>query len=423
LEARGRVGSLGVGSDSVPARVKGLIFSLAFTSLAVGYLIVYITGYMPEIGYSSGSIGLLVGVFGLVPILTGIPFGVLSDRKGRKTLLLLGSLGIFPGMIIFAFTNGLSYFLVSAVVLGLAEAASLTTWNAIIADQTDMENRTKAFSLSFVVSTIFTGMGSAIPFSFPYLEKSLNVGSAIVHQDFMIGFSFLSLATPVLLLSLLRGYKEVIRPRGEKKQSQKGTLRVLLKFSGINSLIGLGAGFIIPLIPTWFYLKFGITDTYSGPLLAVSNITIGLSAIASSRLAKSYGQVQSIVMTTGLSTVFMLSLAFVPNAALAASLYIVRAALMNMASPLMDSYLMGIITSEERGLASAINSIIWRLPNSVSTILGGMILGAGLYSLPFLLATAFYATAIFLFYSVFKNVSPMIETSVETSREIQSVEA
>jgi len=119
----------------------------------------------------------------------------------------------------------------------------------------------------------------------------------------------------------------------------------------------------------------------------------------------------------------MLSLAFVPNAALAASLYIVRAALMNMASPLMDSYLMGIITSEERGLASAINSIIWRLPNSVSTILGGMILGAGLYSLPFLLATAFYATAIFLFYSVFKNVSPMIETSVETSREIQSVEA
>ena len=29
---------------------------------------------MPEIGYTSGSIGLLIGVFGLVPILTGIPF-------------------------------------------------------------------------------------------------------------------------------------------------------------------------------------------------------------------------------------------------------------------------------------------------------------------------------------------------------------
>src|SRR2546425_11551406 len=78
------LGSLGSISDGVPARVKGLIFSLAFTSLAVGYLIVYITGYMPEIGYRSGSIGLLIGVFGLVPILTGIPFGVLSDRRSEE---------------------------------------------------------------------------------------------------------------------------------------------------------------------------------------------------------------------------------------------------------------------------------------------------------------------------------------------------
>src|SRR5437899_10576498 len=108
-----RLGSLGSMSDGVPPRVKGLIFSLAFTSLAVGYLIVYITGYMPEIGYSSGSIGLLIGVFGLVPILTGIPFGVLSDRKGRKTLSLLGSFGTSHGLFLVAFTNSLHHFLLS----------------------------------------------------------------------------------------------------------------------------------------------------------------------------------------------------------------------------------------------------------------------------------------------------------------------
>src|SRR5207244_6001135 len=117
------LGSLGSISDGVPARVKGLIFSLAFTSLAVGYLIVYITGYMPEIGYSSGSIGLLIGVFGLVPILTGIPFGVLSDRKCRKTLLLLGSFGFCPGLFILAFSTSLSYFRWCAVLLRMCVAA------------------------------------------------------------------------------------------------------------------------------------------------------------------------------------------------------------------------------------------------------------------------------------------------------------
>jgi len=392
-------------SPRLPSRVKWLIVSNAFTSAGVGYLIVYITGYMPEVGFSSGTVGLLVGVFGLVTIVTGIPFGLISDRMGRKWLLLLGSIGVGPSLAIFALTSGLSYLLVSAILLGLAEAASLTTWNAIIADQTVKENRNNAFSWSFVVGTISFGVGSAVPFVFPQLQTALGVSSATVHQSFMMFFALLSVVTPVFLVLLLRNYAEVVRP-GAKLLKSGPSMRLLLKFSGINSLIGLGAGFIIPLIPTWFYLKFAIPDTYSGPLLAVSNVTIGLSALTSSRLAKTYGQVNSIAMVTGSATVLMLSLAFVFNPLLAAGLYIARAALMNMASPLMDSYLMGIITVEERGLASAINSIIWRLPNSVSTVLGGSILESGMFDLPFYLAAGFYAVSVTLFYTVFRKVSP-----------------
>ena len=102
----------------------------------------------------------------------------------------------------------------------------------------------------------------------------------------------------------------------------------------------------------------------------------------------------------------MLSLAFMPGAVLAAGMYLVRAALMNMAVPLLDSYLMGIVTKEERGFASALNSLIWRLPNSVSTIVGGWLLNEGEYELPFFIATAFYAVGIGLFFKMFKGVKP-----------------
>jgi predicted MFS family arabinose efflux permease len=107
----------------------------------------------------------------------------------------------------------------------------------------------------------------------------------------------------------------------------------------------------------------------------------------------------------------MISLAFLPNAALAAGFYLVRAALMNMAVPILDSFLMGIVTKEERGLASAVNSILWRLPNSVSTVFGGMMLQAGLkdpimLDLPIFIATGFYVTAISLFYVTFKDMKP-----------------
>src|SRR5437879_11939067 len=106
---------------------------------------------MPEIGYRSGSIGLLIGVFGLVPILTGIPFGALSDRKSRKTHLLLGSFGISPGLFIFALSNSVCYFLERAVLSGFSEVASLTTLTAIMAGPTEMECLTRAFCLSLAV--------------------------------------------------------------------------------------------------------------------------------------------------------------------------------------------------------------------------------------------------------------------------------
>jgi len=195
-----------------------------------------------------------------------------------------------------------------------------------------------------------------------------------------------------------------VRPREARPRTMDW--RPLLKFSGINGLIGLGAGFFIPLVATWMLLKFAVQDTWSGPLLALANVTIGIAAIGSTPLAKRYGPVRAIVMAQGLSTAFMLSLAFTTNAVLAGGLYLVRASLMNMSAPIGDSFLMGIIAPEQRGLASAVNSIIWRLPNSVTTVLGGILMAAGYYDLPIFLATAFYVASISLFFTVFRDVRP-----------------
>ncbi len=79
---------------------------------------------------------------------------------------------------------------------------------------------------------------------------------------------------------------------------------------------------------------------------------------------------------------------------------------MNMSAPIGDSFLMGIVAPEQRGLASAVNSIIWRLPNSVTTVLGGILMAAGYLDLPIFLATAFYLASIASFYAVFRNVRP-----------------
>src|SRR5256712_3911261 len=378
---------------SVPRGVKLLIFSQVMNNFAFGYFIIYVSAYLLEIRVGADLIGVIIGIQGIVIVLSGVPLGLRADRRGRKWFLIAGNLLLAPIILIFAFTDRGPLWLSASAIGGLAEASALSSWNAIIADQTDLSNRDGAFSLSFIVSNIFVSLGTALPLFFPVLETATGLSSSVIHREALVVLGSANFLAPLAMFALLRNYKEKIVTR---QAARRGSIRLLLRFSGINSLIGLGAGLIIPLIGTWLRLKFGVPDTYSGPFLAVSGITIAFSAVGSSRLSAKFGLLKSIVMTSGSSTLFMFSLAFIPSVFLAGGVYVVRAAMMNMSAPLMDSYLMGIIAPDRRGLASSISAIIWRLPNSVSTIVGGIILASGSYDLPWIAASLLYATAIAL---------------------------
>jgi len=390
--------------SSIPRRVKWFVFLVFFTAVGYGYLQVLVSAYLPEIGFSSSAVGWILGVNGLAVVVASIPFGIYADRRGKKPVLFLGLL-IFPFvLIVYALTRQFEALLFASVIGGLVEGAFLSTWNALIADMTTKENRNNAFALSFIVSIFAFGLGFAIPFAFPAVESVLNVGSSVVHQYSTLFIAGLSFVSPLGIGLLLRGYAESER---KGTYSTRGSLGPLWKFSGLNSMIGLGAGFFIPLIATWFYFRYAIPDTYSGPLLAVSNMTIALAAVASPFLAKRIGSVKAIVLAEGSSTLFMISMVLAPTATFAGGLYIARAALMNMSSPLSDSFLMGIIPTEQRSLASAVNSLVWRLPNSVTAVLGGIIMTAGNYVLPIYLATLFYVVGISGFYFAFRNSKPL----------------
>lgn len=389
---------------SVPPRVRWLILLMSFSSLATGYFWVATSAYLPQIGVSSGSVGLLLSLNGIVFILSAVPLGMLADRIGRKRILLIGVMGMPPALLIYAFTSDLALLMLASIIAGAAEGAFLTTWNALIADMASGEGRREAFTLSFIVMAVTGGLGYALPYVFPTIAALSGWTIFQVHELFFILLALIALITPLSLARLLRDYQET--PRAKVSLKKGRNLGPMLRFSALNSLIGLGAGFIIPLIPLWLLNRFDIADTYSGPLLAVASLTMGFASIASTGLARRFGTVRAIVLCQGSSTAFMLALAFAPDPVTAGGLYVVRSMLMNMSSPLSDAFLMGIVTKEERGLASAINSIVWRLPHSVTTVIGGVLLGMGLYSEPFYLAALFYAISITLFYLLFRGVEP-----------------
>lgn len=400
---------------SVPNRVRLLILSQVLNGFAFGFFTIYITSFLPSQGIAPSTVSLVLGVEGFSMLIAGIPFAMLSDRKGRKWFIVIGNALLAPTIMVFALTRNIGLYFVVAAVTGLGQAMGLSSWNAMIADQTDLSNRDAAFSLSFITGTVSSSVGSALPLAFPAIEAAAGVGPVGVHVWALLLLGVANFASPLLCWVLLRNYRE--KPPVKWQRGLKlGGMGQTIRFSLINSIVGLGAGLIIPLLPLWLLLKFSVPDTYSGPYIALSGLTMGLAAVLSPRMSKKMGLFQAILTTQISSTVFMFSLAFIPNVYLAGGVYIVRAALMNMNSPLMDSFLMGITPPQRRGLASTLSAMIWMVPNTGSTIVGGFILGSTLYNVPFLglshldlpwvLAAGFYVVGTVLLFVNFRHVKP-----------------
>jgi len=273
----------------------------------------------------------------------------------------------------------------------------LSTWNAYLADTTTEESRPATFSLSFVTFTIASGVGSFLPGIFPLMPLSL----FDAHRVTFVTLGLIGIGTP---LSVFRWTSDVKPKTPRGGILPRKSLRIIVKFSTANMMIALGAGLIIPLIPTWFYLRFTETDVFSGPLIAVSNIAMGLAAVTSPGISKRLGLVRGIVATQLFSTLFPFAMPFSPTALVAAPLYVVRAMLMNMSSPLADTFLMNMIADDERATASSFNVVIWRLLNAASTVVGGSMLSSGNLSLPFYICTVLYIASIALFYTLFRRV-------------------
>ena len=92
-----------------------------------------------------------------------------------------------------------------------------------------------------------------------------------------------------------------------------------------------------------------------------------------------------------------------PGFALAGFAYAFRSLMMNMANPLEQSVIMGIVVEDERGAASGINSAVWSLPNSLSSFVGAYLMALGFEAAPFFLSGIFYIISITLFWYFFRD--------------------
>jgi MFS family permease len=96
-------------------------------------------------GDNAMLVGLAMGMYGLTQAAGQIPFGIASDRYGRKRIILIGLALFIIGSLIAAVDENIYWVIVGRAVQGAGAVSAAVT--ALIADSTRDEHRTKAMAL------------------------------------------------------------------------------------------------------------------------------------------------------------------------------------------------------------------------------------------------------------------------------------
>lgn len=214
---------------------------------------------------------LFATTWGLMQFIVGPILGMLSDRVGRRTILLISSFGLAVDFLFMAFAPTLWWLYVGRILNGMT-AASFSTGGAYVADITPPEHRAKnfgmltsAFSMGFLVGPTLGGFLGDINIRLPFL-----VAAGLTALNWFYGLLILPESLPP---------ERRLTRFDWTRANPLGSLRLLRSHPGLLSLAGVGflfqlAQIVLPqvfvLYMTWRYhwsmLSVGMTLFITGVL-------------------------------------------------------------------------------------------------------------------------------------------------------------
>jgi len=152
-----------------------LIFLTVFIDMVgFGIVIPVLPLYAKHFGASEMTNGWLVGIYSAMQFLAGPLLGKLSDRVGRRPVLLVSLLGTAVGFFIMGGARTLLWLFIARIIDGIS-GGNISTAQAYIADVTPPEGRSKAmgligaaFGLGFIFGPAIGGVMAQISISAPF---------------------------------------------------------------------------------------------------------------------------------------------------------------------------------------------------------------------------------------------------------------
>ncbi|MFI5356356.1 MAG: TCR/Tet family MFS transporter [Opitutales bacterium] len=233
-----------------------------------------------SVSEGSSWFGWLIGVFALMQFFGSPILGALSDRFGRRRVILIALAGSGIDLMMMGLAPNLAWLFVARIIAGLT-AGAMATCNAYIADVTSAENRAQgfglvgaAFGLGFVIGPAIGGVLGHINLRLPFF-----VAAGCVAVNWIYGMVVLPESLP---LDKRRAFEW-------KRANPVGALLVLRRFRGVFDLAGMYFTLMfgtVMLQSTWV-LYTGYRYGWSTRDVGLSLMFVGItSAIVQGRLVR-----------------------------------------------------------------------------------------------------------------------------------------
>jgi len=397
-----------------------LLFVTRFIRLfAYGSLSVVLVFYLVGIGLSGPQTGLLLTLTLVGDTVVSLFLTTRADRIGRRRMLIVGAVLMVAAGLVFASTRNL-WLLVIAGTVGVISPSGhevgpfLSIEQAALSHVVTDRTRTEVFAWYTLAGSLATAFGALAAGTVTRLLQE-TVAPPGSYRTVVLLYAALGVVLAILFSRLSRaaeattlGEKKAVRATFAGLSGLDRSRDVVLKLSALFALDSFGGGFVIQSFAAyWFYLRFGVNPATLGAIFFWANIFAGMSALVASRLASRFGLIRTMVATHLPSNILLILVPLMPTLSLAVLVLLVRFSISQMDVPTRQSYIMAVVSPEERSAAAGIAGVARTIGAAISPLfVGFMFARPALINLPFIIAGTLKIAYDLLLYKEFLAVQP-----------------
>ncbi|QFZ56035.1 MFS transporter [Oceanihabitans sp. IOP_32] len=350
-------------------------------------------------------IGLLTSIYPFFQLLFVVVWGKLSDKYGRKPIIICGLIGFVIMQLLTGLATSLTMLYVARIFGGIFTSAVIPVSNAYLSDITSEKRRTKIMAWSGVAISSGVIFGPVIGGLLSQTDLHLQYSFGLLHLDrFSTPFLFAALLGLIVLFIVMKWLKNTTRVH--KFTTQKVRLRfTFTKYFAVLLVLSFVIQFVVTLFETVFSIygkdelgfnsnQIGIGFMLCGSIMAV------LQPVFATYGEKFLSTKKQIALGLFISGLSLIVFPFFKNEYLVYVLIVVFAAGGAMVTPNLLSAV-SLISKQNTGRNISIQSSTNSVGQILGPVLGTWLLSGGFYY-PFIIAGSIILAVIgFLFF--FKN--------------------